>query len=275
MKRALLAALLLGGLALGTVDPETPAEEFPSTVKLLRDDKTITAVKYGPNDKGMFVICTPSNDDKEQVTRSVIYDADPYFVHITIDKNVIKTRVAVVRQQENGDGEIEAYNGSADFRAEDDPECFPIVKPDPKPNTVFVEQGKTKLVGQRLKYTEDTGLAVIDGPITFERPQDKGETLRGNSDKITVDVDNEKTFLEGGVTLRSKCRTSTADRVEYDDRANRAILFGKPAVSSSVDGKDSIKGERLEYDLDTNDVVVTAASDGVTGQFEDDAPPCR
>ncbi|MGL5004503.1 MAG: LptA/OstA family protein, partial [Casimicrobium sp.] len=148
------------------------------------------------------------------------------------------------------------------------------VKPDPKPGTVFVTQGKTKLTGSQLKYTQETGIAVIDGPIIFERPQSSGSVLKGSSQKITVDVDNEKTFLEGNVKLDSKCRTSTAERVEYDDKANLAVLFGKPAISRRLDNTDEIKGERLEYNLDTNDVVIEGDKDVITGEFDDNAKPC-
>jgi lipopolysaccharide export system protein LptA len=273
--RVVALAGLLCAVAFADVDPETPATPFPPEVILERGERQIRAVKYGPDDAGLVTNCAPAEDDPSRVTRVVYYDVPPYLVHVFIDKNVIRAPVVFARKKEGGDGELEAYNGTAVARDENDAECLPIIKPDLKPASVFVDQGKTKLTGSKLEYTEETGIAVIQGPIVFERPQDKGEVLRGNSEKITVDVDNEKTFLEGKVTLRSKCRTSSADRVEYDDRANRAILFGKPAVSSSLDGKDTIRGEQLEYDLDTNDVVVTASNDGITGQFEDDAAPCR
>jgi lipopolysaccharide export system protein LptA len=257
------------------VDPEVPATPFPPEVILERNDKTIRAVKYGPDSAGLVVNCAPKDDDTSRTTRVVYYDLPPYFVHVFIDKNVIRAPVVYARKKEGGDGELEAYNGTAIAQATDAEECLPQIKPEPKPGSVFVEQGKTKLTGSRLDYTEETGIAVIQGPIVFERPQDKGDTLRGASEKITVDVDNEKTFLEGKVTLESKCRSSSADKVEYDDTKNLAVLFGNPAISRSKDGKDEIKGERLEYDLDTNDVVVSAKGDGITGQFDDEAPPCK
>jgi lipopolysaccharide export system protein LptA len=256
------------------VDPEVPATPFPPEVILERNDKTIRAVKYGPDGAGISVDCTPDDDAQTKITTSYFSDLPPYFVHVWVDKNVIRANVVVARKKEGGDGELEAYNGTA-RRVEEGEGCVVEVKADPKPGTVFVEQGKTKLTGSRLDYTEETGIAVIQGPIVFERPQDKGDTLRGASEKITVDVDNEKTFLEGKVTLESKCRSSSADKVEYDDTKNLAVLFGNPAISRSKDGKDEIKGERLEYDLDTNDVVVSAKGDGITGQFDDEAPPCK
>ncbi len=266
---------MLCGATLAQLDPETPATPFPPEVILERGDKVIRAVKYGPDEAGLVTYCAPLDGDKDRITRFVYYDLAPYQVHVFIDKNIIRAPVVFVRKKDGGDGELEAYNGVATAQPEDAEACLPIIKADPKPGTVFVEQGKTKLTGSRLDYTEATGIAVIAGPIVFERPQDKGDTLRGSSQKITVDVDNEKTFLEGTVTLESKCRVSSADKVEYDDKKNLAILFGNPAVSASRDGKDTIKGQRLEYNLNSNDVVVSASEDGVTGQFDDEAPPCR
>jgi lipopolysaccharide export system protein LptA len=262
------------------VDPEKPFEEFPSTFELKRKDKTILAIKYGPNDKGLFTICSPKDEDKDRNTRAVITDQLPYLVHITIDKNIVKAPVAFITKQEGGDGSLEAYNGTAEEITD---VCLPKIKADPKPGTVFVEQGKTKLTGSRMDYSEETGIAVIAGPIIFERPQ-KNDKLTGTSEKITVDVDGEKTYLEGTVVLKSKCRTSSASKVEYNDKRNLAILFGKPAVSIQTDasGKQigEVKGERIEYNLETNDVVVTfgkakGSKDAPLSVFADDSKACE
>jgi lipopolysaccharide export system protein LptA len=274
-RRLLWASACLVSIAVAQqIDPETPftPEPFTPTVTLERNDKTIVAKKFGPDEEGLLVICTPKDDDKKQLTRTFFVDKQPYFVHVYVDKNVIRAPVVVATKEDGGDGELEAYNGTATLV--DGDECVVNVKPDPKPGTVFVTQGKTKLTGSKLAYTQETGIAVVDGPIVFERPQSSGSVLKGTSQKITVDVDNEKTFLEGNVKLESKCRTSVADRVEYDDKANLAVLFGKPAVSKRSDGTDEIRAERLEYNLDTNDVVLEGDKDVITGEFDDTAKPC-
>jgi lipopolysaccharide export system protein LptA len=276
-KMLTLLMIVVGGVLFAqTVDPEVPVSEFPPTATLIRKDKTIVAIKYSADGDGLFVICSPKDEELEKITRFVIYDVKPYLVHITIDKNIIKAPIAFVRQRDGGDGELEAYGGTAALLEGDTAPCLPEIKADPKPNTVFVEQGKTKLTGSRLDYSQETGLAVIAGPITFERPQESGDVLRGNSEKITVNVDEEKTFLEGKVILKSKCRESTADRVEYDDKKNRAILEGKPAKSTGADGSEVV-GERLEYNLETNDVIVTSGDEAnpVMGTFDDEAAPCK
>jgi lipopolysaccharide export system protein LptA len=262
------------------LDPEKPFEEFASSYFLQRKDKTILAVKYGPNTKGLFIACPPKDEDTDRRTRAVISDELPYLVHVTIDKNIVKAPVVLIIKQENGDGSLEAYNGTAEEVTD---VCLPKIKADPKPGTVFVEQGKTKLTGSRMDYSEETGIAVIAGPIIFERPQ-KNDKLTGTSEKITVDVDGEKTFLEGTVVLKSKCRTSSASKVEYNDKRNLAILFGKPAVSIQTDasGKQigEVRGERIEYNLETNDVVVTfgkakGSKDAPLSVFADDSKPCE
>jgi lipopolysaccharide export system protein LptA len=265
-----------------TVNPEIPFEEFPATTELTRKDKKIIAIKYGPNSKGLVIFCNPKDEDKDRQTRAVYLDESPYLIHITIDKNIVKAPIAFITKKEDGDGQLEAYAGTA-VESKDETVCLPVVKPDPKPGTVFVEQGKTKLTGSRLDYSQETGIAIIAGPIIFERPQ-KNDKLTGTSEKITVDVDGEKTFLEGNVVLKSKCRNSSASKVEYNDKRNLAILFGKPAVSIQTDasGKQvgEVKGERIEYNLETNDVVVTfGAAKGTTDAplsvFADDSKPCE
>ncbi len=254
-------------------DPEQPfyGESSPK-VTVVRDDKTIIAIKYGPDDKGLAIICPPKDDDPDQLTQTVYYDVAPYFVHITVDKNLIKAPIAFVTAQDGGDGKIEAYAGTA-TESKDDKACLPDLKPDPKPGTVLVEQGKTKLNGSRLEYDRTTGIAEVAGPIIFERPQ-QNDSLKGTSDSIRIFVDAEKTVLEGNVTLTSKCRTSTADRVEYDDTKNRAILFGKPVVSRQSDGSE-IQGAVISYNLETNDVIVVEKYGGIAGKFDGDAPPCK
>ena len=266
----LVGLLLLFGVVFSAPDASVPATPFPPTVIIERGDNTITAIKYGPDEAGLSIDCLPNDNDPDRITTSVFYDLEPYLVHVLVDKSIIRAPVVIAKKKERGDGQLEAFNGSATRRSDDG--CLPIIKKDLKPNSIFVEQGKTKLTGSSLEYSEETGLAVIAGPITFERPQAAGSTLRGSSERITIDVDKEKFFLEGNVKLESKCRSSLADRVEYDDRENRAILFGKPAISKRSDGSDEIRAERLEYNLETNDVVLEGE---ITGVFDDDAKPCR
>lgn len=271
MNRQLFLLLVCSsfGLAQDANQPFTP-EPFTPKVIFERGNNVVVAKKYGPDELGALLICQPEESDPKQVTRSFFADVKPYFVHVFIDKNIIRAPLITATKESRGDGQLKAVNGSAKIL---NPETCEIeLKPDPKPNTVFVEQGKTKLSGSSLIYSQESGIGVIAGPITFARPQAGGNILRGSSEKITVDVDNEKTFLEGNVKLESKCRSSIADRVEYDDRENLAILYGNPAISKRLDGSDEIKADRLEYNLETNDVVLNGS---ISGVFDDNAKPCR
>jgi lipopolysaccharide export system protein LptA len=276
-----LGFLLLSGLSVvlaqsDAIDPSVPFYGAGSpTIEITRNDKVITAIKYGPDEKGLSIICLPADDATERITSTVYADEAPYAVHITIDKNLIKTPVAYVRKKDGGDGELEAYNGTVTENP--DPNlCLPIIKADPKPGTVLVEQGKTKLSGSRLDYNDKDGIALVTGPIEFERPQEN-DFLRGKAKNIKINVDEKLTFLEGDVVLDSKCRTSKAARVEYDDSKNTAILYGepgKPATSTEKTAQGgTIEGDRLEYNLDTNDIVVE--SDGKLKAKLDSESSCK
>ncbi len=262
------------------IDPEIPSSLFPPTITIEREDKIITAIKYGPDDKGAAIVCIPKDGDTEKITSTVYADELPYRVHITIDKNTIRAPIAVVQKQEKGDGHLEAFDGTVVPSPEDSSDCMPSITPKITPGSVIVTQGKTRLTGSKVVYDESNGLAIVSGPIEFKRPQENDE-LTGVSDNITVDVDNEKTFLEGNVTLSSHCRKSTADKVEYDDIKNVAYLEGKPAISKQLDASGNVvgelKGERIEYFLETNDVIVVVGDSvtGSVGKFDESASACK
>ena len=267
--------LLLAGLAVSVSaqtapDTSKPAEEFPTTITVHRKDKTITAIRYGPNDAGLAVICAPPDSDPNAPTRSLLYDAPPYLVHVTISDNTILAPIATVLKQANGDGHLEAYKGTVKDAPDNPDACvLPTPTPDLQPASVQVLQGKTNLTGSKLTYDESDGLAVVDGPIVFNRPQAPvngvPDTLNGTSDRITINVDQSQTTLDGNVTLASRCRTSKAKRVLYDDKKNRAVLFGDPASSVEKNG-NRVQGSELTYNLDTNDISINGA---VTGSLND------
>ncbi|HEX2864754.1 MAG TPA: LptA/OstA family protein, partial [Deinococcales bacterium] len=270
-----LLALLAGvavtaGAQTGGVDTSRPAEEYPTTITVHRKDKTITAMRYGPNDAGLAVICAPPEDDPNAPTRSVLYDAPPYKVHVTISDDTILAPIATVLKQPNGDGHLEAFSGTVQ-EAPDNPDAcvLPAATPDSAAGSVQVLQGKTSLTGSHLTYDESDGLAVIAGPITFSRPQTgadgSSDTLSGTSDRITINVDKSQTTLDGNVTLASKCRTSKAARVLYDDKRSLAVLYGSPATSVETNG-NKVQGSELTYNLESNDISINGQ---VTGSLND------
>ncbi|MDB5045269.1 MAG: OstA family protein [Deinococcus sp.] len=275
--------------------PATPAAEAENaTLELVRkgDDgkeRRIRVVRTGTTDEtGIFTICSRQDDEPaEAPSLAVFSETGAGGIQITIDQNVIRVPLALVTQkdvpegQEGGDGRIEASAGTARF-LENPPEgktdrlsrCAVEATPTPTQGTVKVTQGKTQLTGQKLVYDESDGIARIDGPIVFSRANDDGP-LTGGSQRIEVDVDNEKTVLVGNVVLTSKGgRVSKAGRVEYDDAANVARLIGTPEQpAESAQGGDTLRAGVILYDLDRNEVVARKAEGGtITGEFQDGEP---
>ena len=276
--------------------PEAGAEQ--SSLTLVRrsekdgKDRRIVIVKTGTDDTtGVFALCQPLPDDPEGApTLAVFSETGAGGVQITIDKNVIRVPLAVVTQnapkdgQDGSDGRVEASAGTGRFleREEVPPDtkdrltrCEVQAAPKPAPDTVLVTQGRTELRGQKLVYDSADGVARIDGPIRFTRRSDT-DPLTGQSDRIEVSVDDEKTTLVGNVVFNSAGgRVSRAARVEYDDTRNVARLYGTAAQpAESVQGGDTLRAGVIVYDLDRNEVYAMKAEGGtITGEFTDTETP--
>ena len=275
--------------------PEASAEQ--SSLTLVRrsekdgKDRRIVIVKTGTDDTtGVFALCQPLPDDPEGApTLAVFSETGAGGVQITIDKNLIRVPLAVVTQnapkdgQDGSDGRVEASAGTGRFleREEVPPDttdrltrCEVQATPRPAPDTVIVTQGRTELRGQKLLYDSADGVARIDGPIRFTRRSDT-DPLTGQSDRIEVSVDDEKTTLVGNVVFNSAGgRVSRAARVEYDDTRNVARLYGTAAQpAESVQGGDTLRAGVIVYDLDRNEVYAMKAGGGtITGEFTDSDP---
>lgn len=251
-------------------------------------ERRILVVRTGTSDDtGIYTICGPQDKDPEGTPNiGVFSETGAGGIRVTIDKNVIRVPLAIVTQkpapdgQDGSDGRVEASAGTARYLDTPPPGatdrlllCGVEAKPQPAPDTVLVTQGKTRLKGQKLVYDETDGIARIDGPITFNRDNDK-DPLSGKSDRIEVNVDEEKTLLVGNVVLQSAGgRVSRAGRVEYDDTHNQARLYATPeAPAESVKGSDVLRvtSGSILYHLDTNDVyVVKDGSGNISGEFQD------
>ncbi len=148
--------------------------------------------------------------------------------------------------------------------------CEVEAKASTVPDSVNVTQGKTRLKGSKLVYDDSDGIARIDGPITFARDS-ASSPLTGSSASIEVNVDDQTTTLVGGVTLKNGARTSSAERVEYDDAANVAVLRGtaeRPARTVTAD--QTLTASVIRYNLDTGSVVAIGP---VGGEFQDGQTP--
>ena len=97
---------------------------------------------------------------------------------------------------------------------------------------------------------------ILSGPVALER------TAEGDSPALSVTADEGLTFdgdedvstFRGNVQTTSEGRVSSADTLEYNEAAGVAILRGSPARSQ--EGDDVVEGSVIEYDIDSNDVVV-------------------
>jgi len=233
--------------------PDAPPEgDTRSRTTLERKDKIIEILKTTADDKvGLVVICGVG-DSEDSPTRLLFYVPSPTVVQVPIEKNVITSALSEVLKKSGGDGNIEMSAGRASIGEND---ACATTEPAPTPGTLKVVQGKTKLSGSKLQYSETDGLARIDGPIVFNRTDDKNP-ISGSSEEIVVDVDNSVTKLVGSVSITSGKRVSKALEMEYDDAKNLAVLYGtceKPATSA-VGSEPGLKAVRLIYHLDTNNV---------------------
>jgi lipopolysaccharide export system protein LptA len=135
----------------------------------------------------------------------------------------------------------------------------------PGPKAVELQQGKSKSWGSRLDYDNQSGDARVVGPIEIERSGDK--PLTGSAKDMIYNVDDEILRLFGEVKLLQDGRTSTAESAVVREKDRIAFLYGtkeKPVKSINKDG--TVEGTRLQYNLDTGDVVVL---EGVKGEFRD------
>lgn len=279
--------------ASSSATPEAPTSNERSSVSLTRTGKDgkqrqIKVERTGTSDDtGIFAICTPREDDPAGTpTLFVTSESGAGGIELTVDKNLIRAPLAVITKKadegdKGGDGHIEVSAGTAKY-LDDVPAgktdrlslCAVEAAPAPAPDTVFVTQGRTQLKGQSLVYDESDGIARITGPISFERaaPPNKpaSDKLTGSSQSIEVNIDSETTTLVGDVVLQSGNHTSKAARVEYDDKANVAILRGTAEkLAESTDPSGTVRALAIRYNLDTGHVQ---AQQVTNSQFEDKEP---
>ena len=269
--------------------PSEQAEAVPpdqgSSVQLTRKGKDgkerqLTVVKTGDDSTGIFAICSPLDDEPEDApTEFVASDRGPAGVQVTVDKNLIQAPLAIITKQQGGDGHIEMSTGGAGYVPEDLKakerltRCGVKTQDRVQPDTVLVTQGKTRLKGAKLVYDEKDGVARIDGPVAFNRSQDDGDAVQGSAERIEVSVDDEQTTLVGKVSLKQGDRTSSADRVDYDDNANTAILHGSPdSPAQTQTPTELLRAQTIRYFLNTGEAVVEDEKGGITGKFDDGEP---
>ena len=107
----------------------------------------------------------------------------------------------------------------------------------------------------------------MTGPVALERTAEGASPALSvtATDGLTINADENVSTFRGGVQTTSEGRSSSADTLEYNEEAGIAILRGSPARSQ--EGDDVVEGSVIEYDINSNDVVV---KEKVRGTFEYD-----
>lgn len=265
-------------------------------------ESKILVIRTGITDEtGIYAICSPQDDEPEGTPYTGIFsESGRGGIVIVVGKNRITVPLAKVTQSssENPEykntGSVEGGAGSAklldtvdgidntkdsateekDKQAKENSidekedrrlqSCGVEYKPTVQLGAVQIKQGNTILQGKKLTYQASTGIALIEGPVTFKRDATEGrEALEGKADKIEVNVDNEQTLLIGSVEIKTGSRTSKADKVEYNDAKGEARLYPSDNYPARTVSKAANKEEWLEikkgsiyYNLETNEVSI-------------------
>jgi lipopolysaccharide export system protein LptA len=289
-------AAAAAALLLGAVHAQT------STRLLLeRAASTIEIVNEGRSDQGARSIldlagCVPGEDVRSNffyapeggVTARIVGENE------SAEPTVVEAPLVIVRRPEAADdgasdegpsGEGASSEGDADVETPADeeslealdaevrfgrPPCLEEVTTPAEPR-VALRQGRSTATGSRFFLDRGTDAADLEGPVTLVRtPQGDGPTVEAEASSLRFDLDAGRSTLTGDVRVTAGDRTSEASALELDEEAGVAILTGDPAVSRL--GEDEVRGSRLLYDLETNDVVVEGAVEA-TFEVEDAEAP--
>jgi lipopolysaccharide export system protein LptA len=132
---------------------------------------------------------------------------------------------------------------------------------DPRPGEVWVIQGAVRAKGSRLRYRNDTGEALLAGPLEVQREGEK--PLKGRAGSLRYLLEEDRLWLLGGVEFTQGGRTTKAERALLREKEGYAYLYGGV---ESRDERGFVRGERVRYALRTGEVLVLSR---VQGEFRD------
>jgi lipopolysaccharide export system protein LptA len=248
------------------VKPDKPVGSM--TIKRSQN-RTIIVSLYAPSEEGgEFRLNVP--ECEKDLRLSTIYAPKPYIVETQVNEAVITSQVALSRRppnKENAEGKIiergsdkeklELVGGT--LKVNQETLCPEDIKRSEQAD-VTLKQGRTTIKGLNFLYDNNKGIGNMKGPITLDRVvEGDSPALNATSDTMEVNVDDDKTFLEGNVKVTSEDRVSEAATLEYNEDDSIAILRGdseKGILAKSTKGSDTLQGDVIIYYLDTNDVVV-------------------
>ena len=258
----LIAKTLLGlCVGLGWFSSAQEQADTRPKLTLTREDKTIQVIQNGRSAGGAQFI--PTNPQcREGFSVGTVYAPKPGFVETLVNNTRITSAIALLNRPEGTEEEekLELFGGTLGIN---DDLCPINVKRNQEAD-ITISEGRTTTEGKSLVYDNATGIGEVDGPIQLNRREEgNSPALAASASRLSFNVDNDLTTLRGNVEVESEGRTSEADVLELDEEAGFAILRGNPARSRNEDGV--VAGQVIEYDLDSNDVVVRG---GIEATFD-------
>jgi lipopolysaccharide export system protein LptA len=104
---------------------------------------------------------------------------------------------------------------------------------------VVVTRGRLTATGAALRYSEATGLGVLEGDAEVRiAPASEGEReVLITAISVTFDVDTDTSVSEGDVVLLNGDQSALAERLEYEETAGLGVLSGteRPEVTRSAE----------------------------------------
>ena len=246
-------------------DTATPDANLPS-FELKRDDRPITVQQTATDAEGGISVTRGGSECRKNENLSFYYAPNPKRIDTKVDNTRIRSSIVLRTQPKEGgadaqDKAVLSFFGGSLGRNEETL-CPQNLKRE-KSEKVTILKGRTTTEGSSLTYENSRGVGEMVGPVALERrASGDSPALTASSSRLSFNVDDDTQMLKGNVKVESDGRTSGAETLELDEEAGFAILRGKPAWSRNADGR--VEGEVIEYDLDSNDVVVTS---GVQGTF--------
>ncbi len=269
-----LSSLGLLGVGIAQTDANTPQPPDPAaspasnlpSFELQRNDRPITVQQTATDAEGGFSITRGGSNCRKDENLSFYYAPNPKRIDTKVNNTRIRSSIVLRTQPKAGGAAaqdkavLNFFGGS--LSVDDETLCPKNLKREKNPKVVITE-GRTTVEGGPLVYENNRGVGEMTGPVNLERrASGDSPALTASSARFSFNVDEDVQTLSGNVRIESDGRTSEADTLELDEEAGFAVLRGKPARSRNDEGE--VAGEVIEYDLDSNDVVVTQ---GVRGTF--------
>ncbi|MFN2323842.1 MAG: hypothetical protein ABR510_12895, partial [Trueperaceae bacterium] len=136
---------------------------------------------------------------------------------------------------------------------------------------VVVTRGRLTATGASLRYSEATGLGVLEGDArVVVAPASEGESeVIITALSVTFDVDTDTSVSEGDVVLLNGDQSAIAERLEYEETAGLGVLAGdeRPEVTRTAEdgGLLQIVADEIRVLTDLNALYAVGSVEVVDG----------